>query len=67
MFITNGLKQGEALTTLFFDFPLEYAIRRVQVNQDGLKLGGICELLVYVDDVNILRGSEQTIKKTQKL
>jgi hypothetical protein len=33
---------------------LEYAIRRVQVKQDGLKLKGTHQLLVYVDDVNIM-------------
>jgi hypothetical protein len=49
----NGLKQGYVLLTFFFNFVLEYAIRRVQVNQDDLKLSGTCQLLVYVDDVNI--------------
>ena len=37
---------------------MEYAIRRVQVNQDGLKLNGTHQLLAYSDDVNILGGKK---------
>jgi len=65
--IRNGLKQGDDLSPLFFNFALEYAIRRVQVNQDGLKLNGTHQLLAYAHDVNILGGSVDTVKKMQKL
>ena len=48
---------------MLFNFALEYVIRRVQVNQDGLKLNGTHQLLAYADDVNILGGSLHTVKK----
>ena len=64
--IRNGLKQGDALLPFIFNFALEYAIRRVQVNQDGLKLNVTNQLLAYADDVNILGGSVDTVKKNAK-
>ena len=61
--IRNGLKQGDALSPMLFNFALEYAIRRVQVNRDGLKLNGTHQLLAYADDVNVLGGSIHTLKE----
>ena len=45
--IRNGLKQGDALSSMIFNFALEFAIRSVQVNQDGLKLNGTHQLQAY--------------------
>jgi len=61
--IRNGLKQGDALLPIIFNFALEDAIRRVQVNRDGSKLNGTHQLLAYADDVNILGGSIHTLKE----
>jgi hypothetical protein len=65
--IGNGLKQGDNISPLLFTCALEYVIRRVQVNQNGLKLNGTQQLLVNACDVIILGRSVRTIKKNTKL
>jgi hypothetical protein len=61
--VQNGLKQGNALSPLLFNFSLDYAIRNVRENEVGLELSGTHQLLVYVDDVNLLGDSVNIIKE----
>jgi hypothetical protein len=61
--IQTGLKQGDALSPLLFNFASEYAIRKVQENQVGLKLNGTHKLQAYADNFNLLGDNIDTIKK----
>jgi hypothetical protein len=51
--IQNGLKQGDALSSLLFNFALEYSIRSVEEKKEGLILNGAHQHLAYVDDANL--------------
>jgi hypothetical protein len=48
----------DSLSPLLFNFALEDAIKKVQVNQVGVKLNGTHQLLAYADDVNLLRDNK---------
>jgi hypothetical protein len=61
--IQNWIKQGDDLSQLFFILALEYAIRKAQENQMGMKLNGTHHLLVYGDDVNLLGDNINIMKK----
>jgi len=62
----NGVKKRNTSLPLVFNSDVEYAITRVQVHQDDLKLNGTYQLLVYADD-NILGASIHTVKKDRCL
>jgi hypothetical protein len=64
--VQNGLKHADVLSPLLFYFVLEYVIRRVQWNQEGLKLNGTHQLLTYADDVNVVGKIIDTIQKNTK-
>jgi hypothetical protein len=64
--IQNVKKQGGALLPLLCNVALEYAIRKVHENQMELKLNGSHQLLAYANDVNLLVGNIDPVRKTAR-
>jgi hypothetical protein len=48
------------------NFASEYAIRKVQEKQVGLKMNGTHQLPPYADDVNLLEDDIETIKRNTR-
>jgi hypothetical protein len=61
--IQNGLKEGYALSSLLFNFAVEYPVKDVGENQKGLELN---QLLVFAGDVNILGGDINKMRRAKE-
>jgi hypothetical protein len=65
--IQNGLKQGNDLLPLFFNFALEYAIRKVQEHHVRMQLNGTHQLLLYADDnIGIIKKHREILTDARK-
>jgi hypothetical protein len=62
--IKNGIKQGNALLPLLFNFGSDYAIRKVQDNQVGLKLNETHQLLG--DNIHTLKKNTEALIDASK-
>ena len=65
--IKNVLKKGHILSPLLLKFVLQYAIKRVQVKQDGWRLNGTHQVVVCAEYVNILGGNVHTVKENEEV
>jgi len=66
-FLLRMFDKSNAISLFPFSFALGYVIRMVQADQEGFKLNGTDQLLVYTDNGNIQSESKRTVKKPQNL
>jgi hypothetical protein len=61
----NGLKYGDILLSLLFNFALKYVIRIVQGKEVSSELNGTHQLLIYADGINLLDDSINITKENK--
>ena len=64
-YIENDLEQGDALSSLVFNFAAESAIVNVQETNLRLDMNGTHQVLTLMDDVNLIGDDIRTIKEMQ--
>jgi hypothetical protein len=60
--ITNGVRQGDALSSVLFDLVLEAILQKMNIT--GHIGTNITQILVYADDVAIMSNSKNALKDT---
>ena len=63
MFLVKNGSKKDALSPLLFNFVLQQAVGRVQINQEGLKLNGTRQIIIYTVDVNIFGRKRNILKR----
>ena len=59
----NGLKQVDTLSSLLFNFALEFVIWKVQETNLELNMNGTNQVFAYGDDVNLIGDNFRTIER----
>jgi hypothetical protein len=58
----QGLRQGDVLSTLFFNVVLEVIVRRANLQATGTIYNNETQLLAYADDIDIVGRSQSAVR-----
>jgi hypothetical protein len=61
--VKRGLKQGDGLAPVLFNIVLEYDIRQLSVDVNASLIYQAGQIVGYVDDINVMGRSIQTVEK----
>jgi hypothetical protein len=59
-------KEGDALSSMLFNFAFEYTIRNFHAYRESFKLNGKRQFLVYANNINLFGGKYSTVWRNKK-